>query len=252
MASLVSAPVASTPWLSRVIVISRTNGRPSPSAISSRVELLPQSSAATLVTDRLDAKFGQGNLRRNECANGIDVAREIVGNVGVQALQSLACSANTPTGLWPIDAHRGGLAAATVVLVGRHYVGRVNQFFKSVHAAVAFESTDFVIDLGINKPVQGGHRRAVAHVWLVLNDHRRSIEASHHDGTATVELSTNQGLNGSDVLGGGVAKGAQRQNSSVRRNRDTNPGCACCVVVVATVAEDPLPSDDEFSGFTKG
>src|ERR1035438_2718641 len=74
--------------------------------INSRVELLPQSSAATTsVTDVLAEKFRYAGFGRDEFAYGVARADEEVREVGVQALHADARAAHATTRLGAVSAH---------------------------------------------------------------------------------------------------------------------------------------------------
>ena len=64
-----------------------------------------------------------------------------------------------------------------------------------------------------------GHGRAVTQVWLVLDDDRSTVEATHHHREATSEGTTEEGFDDRLIVEGRVVK-AQRQNSRVRTNRE--------------------------------
>jgi hypothetical protein len=63
---------------------------------------------------------------------------------------------------------------------------------------------------------------------LVFNNDRTSVAAPHDDRAATGQWSTEEGLENEEIVGRGVTKGVQRQNSSVRTRRDRKPLVVWC------------------------
>src|SRR5487761_2083433 len=99
--------------------ISRASDSPLSSATSSRVELLPQSSAATgSATDLFDSKVRQFNRLGDEFADGVVGADEEVRQVRVQALDADPRTTDPPLRLDHIHAHRGFATAPGVLVVG--------------------------------------------------------------------------------------------------------------------------------------
>jgi hypothetical protein len=193
-------------------------------------------------------------ISSDECADGIVRADEEVSEMGVQTLHADASTPHSPRGLHEVGAHRGGTAALRVVVVRALQFVSVDKIFKSVDAAVALEATDGVVQLWINEPEKGGHRCAVAQMRFVLNDDWATITTAHDDGEAPGERSTNQRFYENLIIVRGVVKG-QRQNSSVRSKRETNPLEDLCVVdaLVDDVAVLGAADDDgETSGWNPG
>jgi hypothetical protein len=130
--------------------------------MSKRVELLPQSTAATLGTNRLPAKERQTHGIGHQLTNGIVVTREVIRQMGVQTLQASPGSPNPATGLGTLAADRRGLPAASVGVVRRGEGLGIYQGLKSMHTPLTLETTHGLVKFGINQPVQRGHRRSVA------------------------------------------------------------------------------------------
>jgi hypothetical protein len=186
-------------------------------------------------------------------ANGITRADEKVGEMGVQTLHSHARAPHSPRRLHHVGSHGGVATTSRVVVVRALEFVRVDQFFESVDAAIALEAADRLVQLRIDEPEQCGHRRAVAQVRFVLNDDRTTVASAHDDGEAPRERSTNQRFHEKLIIVRGVVKG-QRQNSSVRSKRETNPFDDLCVVVVLVdvVAVLGAADDGETSGWNPG
>lgn len=149
--------------------------------------------------------------------------------------------------------NRGVATASRVVVVGALELVGVDQFFKSVNAAAAFEATNGVVQLGIDEPEQSGHRRAVAQVRFVLDDDRATITRAHDDGEAPRERSADQSFYEQLIIFRRVVKG-QRQNSSVRSKREMNPldGWRVVEVLVDDVAVLGAADDGDTSGWNPG
>ena len=189
----------------------------------------------------------------DQFANGIVRADQKVGEMGVQTLHPHARTPHSPGGLHEVATHGGVTTTSRVVVVrALEFVG-VDQLFESVDTAFALESADGVVQRRIDEPEQRGHRRAVAQVWFVLNDDRTTITSAHDDGEAPGERSTNQCFYEQLIIVRGVVKG-QRQNSSVRSKRETNPLDDLCVVevLVDDVAVLGAADDGETSGWNPG
>ena len=179
------------------------------------------------------------------------MAREVIGEVRVQALDANTGAAHSPARLDSVTSQRGHVASASVVVVGAFEVLGLNESLEAVHPAGAFDATDGLVQFGINQPVQRGHRGAVAQVRLVLDHDRTPVTASHDHRAATREGAAHQCFNDGEVLRGRVAKG-QRQNSRVPTKRDTKP-CrpdGALLEVVVDPVEDVGTIPDV--GFTSG
>jgi hypothetical protein len=110
--------------------------------MSSRVELLPQSIAATVsLTDVDDPQFRHVNLFGHHSADGIEVTGEIVGEMGVQALNPDAGAADSPLGRHGVGSHGGRLAALCVLIVRSSKILGVDEFLEAMHAALTFQAT---------------------------------------------------------------------------------------------------------------
>jgi hypothetical protein len=189
--------------------------------MSSRVELLPQSRAATTsVTDVLNHEFGQVHLVRYEFTNGIDRPHEVVGQMRVQALHANARTTDAATGLGALRSDCCPSAPFGIRVVGRAQRIATHQVFEAVDAATSLETTHGFVDLRIDEPEERGHRRTVTQVRFVLYDDGSTVESSHDDRAAPGEWSTEIGLNDGNIVERRVAK-AQRQNSRVRTTRET-------------------------------
>ena len=172
--------------------------------------------------------------------------------MSVQALHANASTAHSPGGLDEIAVNRGVATTSCVIVVRALEFAGVNQFLKSVDATVAFETTDGIVQLGIDEPEQSGHRCAVAQVRFVLDDDRATIATAHHHREAPRERSADQSLYEQPIIVRGVVKG-QRQNSSVRSKRETNPLERWCVVdVPVDVAVLGAADDGDTSGWKPG
>ncbi len=140
----------------------------------------------------------------------------------VQALYADARSPDAAARLGEIGAHGRCSSPLRVLFVGSRERFWTHQLFESVHTTFAFESTHRVVKIRIDEPVQRRHWGAVAQVRLILDDNGASVLPAHHDREPPAEGSTYQRFDNLLVVGGRVTKG-QRQNSSVRTRRDTNP-----------------------------
>jgi hypothetical protein len=157
-------------------------------AIRSLVELLPQSRAATTsVTHILNAEVRKFDFLRHERANWIVRAHEVVGEMRVEALHPSPGPADATVRLDQVDAYRRVTSALFVLSVRASKLLFVHQLLKTMNATVAFQATHGVVQLAIDEPEQCRHRRAVAQVRFVLNDHRTSVEATDDDSAATGE-----------------------------------------------------------------
>jgi hypothetical protein len=200
--------------------ISRARVRPSDAAIKRRVELLPQSKAATAsLTNVHYAKRRHVKCFRDELADRVGRAREIVREVRVKTLHPDAGATDAAAGLNEFCAQRRGVATTRVLLVRTGQFIGIDELLEAVHATVALEAAHRRVELGVDEPVQGGHRRAVAQVRLVLNDDGRVVESAYHDRETTSGGTTEQRFDDRLIVEGRVAK-AQRQNSKVRTSRE--------------------------------
>src|ERR1035437_6509067 len=217
--------------------------------ISSRVEFEPQSRTATLeVTDVNYLETRQHHFTRHQLTHGVVVAGEVVREVRVKTFDAHAGSAHSPAGLDGVGAHGGRLTPASVLLVGAREVLRVDKVLVAVHTARSLDTAHCFIEFGVDQPIHGGHRRAVAQMGLVLDHHRTSVTAPHDHGTSPVEGTPDQRFNGHEVVRRRVAKG-QRQNSRVRTKRETKP---CRPDDELAVLEVPLEGTTPEAGFTSG
>jgi hypothetical protein len=98
--------------------ISRARVRPSDAAIKRRVELLPQSKAATAsATNVHDAKWRHVKFFRDELADRVGRTHEIVGEVRVKTLHPDASAADAAARLNEVVTQRRGVATTRVLLV---------------------------------------------------------------------------------------------------------------------------------------
>jgi hypothetical protein len=200
-------------------------------------------------TDVLDHEFRQVHFVRDEFAHGVARAREVVGEVRVQALDTDARTPDAAAGLGPVDAHRGATAALGVLLVGLSQRVIVHEVFETVHSPVAFDPTHRFVECGVDEPEERGHRRAVFKVWFVLDDDRPTVESSNDDGAAPRERSSEVALHDGEVAGRGVSE-TQRQNSRVRTRRETKARVdERCVDVVEALG---VTNDETDDGETRG
>jgi len=203
--------------------ISRFSARPLASAINSLVELLPQSKAASAsATNVLNHVGANLDGASDEITNGVIETRKIVGEVRVQALHADACTTHAAAGLGELGAHGRCSSPLRVLFVRALQVSSVNELFKSVYAALALEPTHGVVQIGIDEPVQRGHGSAVAQVRFILDDNRTAVASANDDREAAAQRATYERFNNVLVVEGRVTK-RQRQNSSVRTRRETNP-----------------------------
>jgi hypothetical protein len=99
--------------------IERTSAFAFASAINNRVELLPQSKAATTSpTNVLTLKRTELERGRHEITDGIIGTGQKIREMCVQTLDARAGAAHTPRSLYEIGANRGPFASARVVVVG--------------------------------------------------------------------------------------------------------------------------------------
>src|SRR5664280_775488 len=126
--------------------ISRRRVSPEPDTINRRVELLPQSRAATgSVTNVLHYQRWQPDRVGDECAHGILGADQKVRQVRVQTLHSDARATHSPSRLDEVRSHRRCLATRPILLVRSSQLLGVDEVLKTVHAAVTLETTDRVV-----------------------------------------------------------------------------------------------------------
>jgi hypothetical protein len=163
-------------------------------------------------------------------SHGIIGADEIVRQMGVQALHPDPGAAHSPARLDEVAANGGRASAPGIVIVCSLKVVCIDERLESVDSAFTFETTHGVVQLGINEPIQSGHGRAIAQMWFVLDHHRASVSTPHYDRETSTEGTADQSFNETLIGERRVAK-RQRQNSSVRTKRDTNPWPWWCVEV---------------------
>lgn len=141
----------------------------------------------------------------------------------VKALDPLAGPTDTPGRRDRVSLDDRGVTASRVVVVRRGEFVGVDERLESVDTALALETAHRRVQLPVDQPVQGRHRRSVSQVRLVLDHDGPSVEPANDDGAASREWATDQLLQGGEVVARRVAKRVQRQNSSVRTRRETNP-----------------------------
>jgi hypothetical protein len=153
---------ASTPWLSLVMRESRKIVSFLAFTIKRRVELLPQSSAATTsVTDVNSNEFGHGDFTRHERADGVIGADQVVGQMCVQALDAGPRAADASTGLCAVAPNRGHDPALLVDIMSSRECFGIDESFESMDPAAPFDAAHRRVQFGIDQPVQRGHGRAV-------------------------------------------------------------------------------------------
>ncbi len=163
--------------------------------MSRRVELLPQSIAATASPTGVDdLPLGEFDRLGDECPHGIERTHEVVGKVGVQTLHAHARSPDASRGGHQIVADGRGHTTLGVLVVRALQFLTVDQRFESVHAAFALQTTHPRVDVGVHEPVERGHRRAIAQVRLVFNHEGTSVKMTNDDREATRERTTQQCL----------------------------------------------------------
>ena len=190
---------------------------------------------------------------RHEFTNGITRTDEIVGEVSVQALHTFACATDAPAGPCTIGAHGGEASPLGVLLVSFSQRVAVDEVFESVDSPVSFNSTHGVVEIRIDQPEERRHRRSVAKVRLVFDDHWSTVESSHDDGAPPREWPTKVLLDDGDIGERRVAK-TQRQNSTVRTRRERNAFTDewCFDVVGEFAATSDETDDGETSGCSPG
>ena len=191
------------------------------STIKSRVELLPQSSAATAsVTNVQPDEFWYADFSRHEFADGVVGASQIVREVRVEALHANTCAAHATTRLRCIESHARSFATRGVFVVRSLERGCIDEIFEAVNAAVTLDATHGGVHFRIDEPKQCGHWGSVTHVRLVLDHDGPSIGVTHDDCATTGQGTAEQGFDNGEVVEGRVVE-SQRQNSRVRTRRDT-------------------------------
>ena len=150
------------------------------------------------------------------------MTREMISEVRMEALHPDARSAHPAAGLRQIRAHGRGPSPLGVLIVCSLEIFWVDELLESVHAALALEATHSAVELGVHEPVQGWHWSAISQVRFVFDHDRAAVVAANYDRESSGERSTEERFNNMLVVEGRVAK-RQRQNSSVRTRRDTNP-----------------------------
>lgn len=219
--------------------------------MSRRVELLPQSSAATTsATHVLAGQFRNTDFARYERSDRVVGSNEIVRQVRVQALHADAGAPDAAAGLRPPVSHGRRRSPRRVVVVGLAQLNFVDERFKAMDAAVTLESTHRRVKLRVDQPEECGHGCAVTQVRLVLNHDRSAVESSHDDRTPTGQSTAEERFDDGEVVGRRVAKG-QRQNSRVRTRRETK-ALADVSRDVVDVDADGVTSVDTDDGDTSG
>ncbi len=194
-----------------------------------RVELLPQSKAAIAsATNVHDLEYFNVQGDSDELSDGVFRAHQIVGQMGVQALHSQPGSPHPPAGLGEITLNGGRPATPRVVIVSSLKFRLVHECLKAMDSALTLETTHRRVQRRIDQPKQSGHRRPVAQMGLVLNHHRSTVSGAHDHRETPRQGTTDQPFNEKLIVKRGVAK-RQRQNSSVRTKRETNPWLWRCV-----------------------
>ena len=214
--------------------------------MSKRVELLPQSKAARASgTNVADHKRPGVDRTSDELAHGIGVACEVVGEMRVEALDTDTRSPDAAVSLNKVGAYGCQRASTCVVVVSPLQLFGVDELFEAMHAPFTLESTDGVVQIGVNQPVQGGHRGAVAQVGLILDDDGTSVLRANHDRETPAKGATYERCDMLLIVKGCVVK-RQRQNSRVRERRERKPACwpafPCGVDPVRGAASDGATS----------
>ncbi len=163
--------------------------------MSSLVELLPQSNAATdSVTHQLNSQCRHVDRFGDQFADGVVRADEVIRQMRVQALHTNASAPDSAPGLHGFDAHGGDPASFGVGVVGRSKTDWIDHRFESMDPSIALESTDRGVKFGIDQPEQRRHRRRISQVRLVFDDHWSTVETSSNDRTASRQGTADQGL----------------------------------------------------------
>lgn len=157
----------------------------------------------------------------DEFPDGINRTDEEVREMGVQALHTNARPTDAAARLSPVGTHRRAPAKVGVLIMRLCQHFRVNEVFEAVHSPIAFETTDRVMEFGIDQPEKRRHRRAVAKVRFVLDHDWSTVETSHDDGAPSGKGTAEVPLYDGEVVGRRVTK-TQRQNSRVRTRRERN------------------------------
>jgi len=107
------------------------------STIKSRVELLPQSSAATQsVTNVHSQQLGHTDVARHQRTNGVVGADEVVREMRVQTLHADPRAAHATAGLRAFALHRRSSSARGVLVMRSLERVRIDEFFEAMDAAI--------------------------------------------------------------------------------------------------------------------
>src|SRR5580704_16147351 len=184
---------ASTPAPNRVIRISRAATSPDARTTRSRVEFVPQSTAATAALSLILLDYhscaprsfcGSRELQslRHPRAHRVVSTRHPPRQVRVQALDPLARPAHSTARTWPRPIVRDQRVAGLRIAAMALHKGRfVHVTLRLADAARRLEPADLGPQFGIDQPVARRHGGPVAQEGLVLDDHRHLVTAADHD-----------------------------------------------------------------------
>jgi hypothetical protein len=182
--------------------ISLRSTSPESFLMSRRVELLPQSSAATTsVTYVVQRDDWHVDARRDQLTHGVIGTRQEIREVRVKALHPHTRATHAANGGEQVGAHDGGVASTSVVVVRALEFLSVNQVFEAVHTTFTFQSTHGITQFSVHQPKQCWHGRAVTKVWLIFNDHGSSINSTHDDRASTGEWTAEKFFYRDEVIG---------------------------------------------------
>lgn len=229
--------------------VTRRTVLPRPSTIKSRVELLPQSSAATAsLTNVVHLQSRHVYFPRHEGTDGVVGPDEKVGQVRVETFDATPRSTDPTRWLGSVSAKRCVRTTLGVGVVRALQLLRVHQLFESVDATVAFHPTYGVVQLGVDQPEKRRHRCSVSQMRFIFDDDGGPVQSTNNHGATPVEFPANLSLYNAQIVKRRVEEG-QRQNSSVRTSRATKARVAeWCDVVFGGVATNVDTDEGATSG----
>ncbi len=178
MASGRSRPERSTPSPSLVIRIDRKIGSPPAALMRSRVDNVPQSTAAKLPIARFARYPRTGTAERqlfgNPTAHRVVAPGQVPGVVGMQALDATASTPDPATWPRPLPC-RGerGVSLGGVIPVRAFQFGGSHGLLGCADSAGGLEPVDGEPGLLTYEPIPGGHRGAIVEDRPVA-DHDRA------------------------------------------------------------------------------
>src|SRR5579884_9998 len=229
---------ASTPWPSRVITMRRSRVRPARSAMRRRVELVPQSMAATVSVTR-----SLGEASGHPAPHRIVSPGEVPGVVGVKALDAPAGSAHPSGGAGPVPTGgQGGVTLGRVTPMGVLEVDRVDIRLGPADPAGRLQPTDGLALLVADQPVAGRHRGAVLHQRRVADDHRAPACVGDHHLELEIGSAPEQPAH---HVGVGGRRSPHRRRNHRQTSRDTT---ATARTGTARLATEPPAASSRSTG----